>query len=422
MIESINKLKASLLSLGFVKDNQYLYNYCELIILNYNTERVSFSTNSHHIVPRCFYKYFNLDVNNNNENLVNLFFIDHIRAHWLLAHCASTSYFYYANIAAVQYMSGKYQVSAENIFDSPEFCALVTEDYKNLNKYKSIKFSGRGNPHWGVHTNYGGCFRGPHSETTRKKISLRLKGKVSNRLGIIMSQEQKLKISQALKQFYTVEENLKQHAVNAVKAWETRRRNNTTNTTNGMHIYNNGEKEIRAYSSPEGYVKGMLPKNRDAVSKSLHNYRYTATEEQRMLSIKKQQATRQNWSPEYREDVIERTRQTVITYFLNEPEEKRQARIDAARKGLQKYHASLTFEEKQLRNKKNSDGQRGKTRYKCLATGEHKMFVKGEAPDGWALIQRAPFMNTLKNRRVWLDADAPHESHYIPLDIEEVVR
>ena len=46
----------------------------------------------------------------------------------------------------------------------------------------------------------------------------------------------------------------------------------------------------------------------------------------------------------------------------------------------------LSPEERALRNKRNSEGQRGKKRYMCPATGKHKMFIPGQEPEGWVLV------------------------------------
>lgn len=46
----------------------------------------------------------------------------------------------------------------------------------------------------------------------------------------------------------------------------------------------------------------------------------------------------------------------------------------------------LSPEERALRNKRNSDGQRGKKRYMHTVSGKHKMFIPGQEPEGWVLV------------------------------------
>lgn len=132
------------------------------------------------------------------------------------------------------------------------------ELYSNFIKLQQERFTGEGNPHYGVHTNYNSVgFTGhKHNLVSKQKMSdnnLWKKLGTSNRAGCKISDEQinALKIGKANK---TAEENSEA----AKLGWKTRRANGTTNTTNGMHIYNNGEKEIRSFECPEGFIEGQL--------------------------------------------------------------------------------------------------------------------------------------------------------------------
>lgn len=49
---------------------------------------MKFKTQLHHIIPRKYYTYNKLEINNSRENLVNLLYKDHILAHYYLALCA----------------------------------------------------------------------------------------------------------------------------------------------------------------------------------------------------------------------------------------------------------------------------------------------------------------------------------------------
>ena len=72
-----------------------------------------------------------------------------------------------------------------------------------------------------------------HSEETRMKTSVAMKGKTSHRKGVILSEETKKKISAAHK-------------------------GRKTKGSSGMHWYNNGIINKYEYSCPEGFVKGRL--------------------------------------------------------------------------------------------------------------------------------------------------------------------
>ena len=74
-------LKEKLLQLNVFEDNEYLDLYVSLIQSNIYTEKQKFKTQRHHIIPRCFYRLHNMDIDNSTKNIVNLLFKDHILAH-----------------------------------------------------------------------------------------------------------------------------------------------------------------------------------------------------------------------------------------------------------------------------------------------------------------------------------------------------
>ena len=111
--------------------------------------------------------------------------------------------------------------------------------------------------------NGGALFKGHiHSEKTKLLMSKRHRGRISNRLGVVMNPSQKTKISLSLKSYYSDENNLKKHSYSALKSWETRRAKGTTNTTKGLHRYNNGEIEIMDSQCPDGFIEGTLSTNK----------------------------------------------------------------------------------------------------------------------------------------------------------------
>lgn len=75
------KTKSDLLLTGVFIDNDYLDKYIALIN---NSLTQTGNSCKHHIIPRCYYKYNNLIVDDTQNNLVNLSYIDHILAHYYL--------------------------------------------------------------------------------------------------------------------------------------------------------------------------------------------------------------------------------------------------------------------------------------------------------------------------------------------------
>lgn len=80
-------LKQKLLSTGYFEDNEWLDKYCQLIIDNLETKKEKYKTEAHHILQVAYFKILTEKVDNSKENLVNLFYKDHILAHQYLALC-----------------------------------------------------------------------------------------------------------------------------------------------------------------------------------------------------------------------------------------------------------------------------------------------------------------------------------------------
>lgn len=68
---------------GFI-DNDYLIKYVDLINNNSDTVKVKGETHKHHIIPRCWYRLNNVEIDNTDNNLVNLPIKYHILAHYYL--------------------------------------------------------------------------------------------------------------------------------------------------------------------------------------------------------------------------------------------------------------------------------------------------------------------------------------------------
>lgn len=112
------KLKKLLLDTGLVVDNQYLDEYVELIINNYDTIKIKNITQEHHSIPVfCYFstasdlttaakrkkavKIANSDLNNKRVHLV---YSDHVKAHFLLMRCGKPYSFILSNANASMLM------------------------------------------------------------------------------------------------------------------------------------------------------------------------------------------------------------------------------------------------------------------------------------------------------------------------------
>ena len=91
---------------GFV-DNEYLDKYVQLVERNRRTTRRAGNTNSHHIVPRSWYKLHDEDVDDTLTNLVILTYRDHTLAHYYLCLCTSEQLQYANELALVLLVSRK---------------------------------------------------------------------------------------------------------------------------------------------------------------------------------------------------------------------------------------------------------------------------------------------------------------------------
>lgn len=95
-------LKKYLLSLpDTFEDNEYLDKYVSLIEDNLYTEKVLYSTQMHHIVPKCWYSLNSLPVDNSQKNKVNLLYKDHIIAHCYIVLSSKENKFKYMNRIAL---------------------------------------------------------------------------------------------------------------------------------------------------------------------------------------------------------------------------------------------------------------------------------------------------------------------------------
>ena len=120
------ELKQKLLGTNYFIDNNYLEDYCNLIIINLDRSKEKYKTESHHILPQCYFKLINQSVNNSKENKVNLYYSDHLLVHYYLALCTIKNLKYRLSIAFSHLLGSNKRVLD---FDIKEY----------LPKYQEIK-------------------------------------------------------------------------------------------------------------------------------------------------------------------------------------------------------------------------------------------------------------------------------------------
>lgn len=189
-------IKQKLLETNYFEDNEYLDKYCELIEINKYTKKEKFKTQSHHIIPKCYYKLVGKEVDNSKENIVNLLYKNHILAHYYLCSCTS-------NIFKGKLCHSLFHLI--NSFNKKEINKI--EDILNLDLEKIQSFY----EGWRKESSrqLKGIKKGPMSEEVKKKISQSNKGKQGSNLGKKFSKEICNKISQSKKGFKFSEESKK---------------------------------------------------------------------------------------------------------------------------------------------------------------------------------------------------------------------
>lgn len=93
--------KEQLLKTGYFIDCEYLDKYIDLINSNELTSKEKYITESHHILPKLFFKLNKKPVDNSDNNLVNLKYSDHILAHCYIALSSNNNRFTSGNIDAI---------------------------------------------------------------------------------------------------------------------------------------------------------------------------------------------------------------------------------------------------------------------------------------------------------------------------------
>lgn len=288
----MNELKQQLLSYGIFYDNDYFNKYIELINNNKNRSKEVYKTNSHHIIPRSYFKRNNIDIDNSDNNTVNLLYKDHILAHYYFCLCTSIPELKWDSEYSIRYI-----LNNKNFKCLPEY-SQERELIESLDKlqelYEELKHH-IGDIHRGKKLSnkqreiLSTVNKRPKSEETKKKISLSKKGikckeSTKEKLSIInkgkkLSEETKKKISDnskinenyGFRGKHQTEESKKLISEKALLQWsseEMRDRQSERQRNRKFHWYNNGDVCIQINDGdeiPSGFIKGRFIKHKGGI-------------------------------------------------------------------------------------------------------------------------------------------------------------
>ena len=209
-------LKNYLLATEMIADNDFLEQYCDLIINNLNNSKIKTVTQAHHIIPKSYFKVAGKPVNNKKENIVHLKYSDHILAHYFLSLCCINKEFKYHMENALHHMV------VMTDFDITDL-TYYDECYEDLCQQRSERMLG---------VSYGPC-----SEDRRNKLLDYYRTHDGNMLGKHWSEEERQKISSATKEgmarwkasitekeFQDYCENISKKLTGIVRSEETKRK------------------------------------------------------------------------------------------------------------------------------------------------------------------------------------------------------
>ena len=138
-----DSIKNKLISLQLVSDNNFLQLYCELVSHNFFTEKQKYITQTHHIIPKCYYKQYELPIDNNSNNIVYLSAKDHMLAHYYLYKCSLQDWFKLANLQAILYCKKNLPLNMEITQDwiaiNLESSSQLLEAYNKLKEKETYE-------------------------------------------------------------------------------------------------------------------------------------------------------------------------------------------------------------------------------------------------------------------------------------------
>lgn len=136
----MDNLKTKLLNTGYFLDNDYLNNYIDLV-KNHTVGKSAFRSQSHHIIPKTYFRTLKLPIDNSDDNFAELLYKDHVKAHLLLQKC-TTGFLCRNNGCALRYLAStakKYDCALTEQ-DLDELQQMYEESILQVNKEQFIKF------------------------------------------------------------------------------------------------------------------------------------------------------------------------------------------------------------------------------------------------------------------------------------------
>lgn len=170
------EIKNKLLCTHLINDNEYLNKYVQLIRKNQKNKFNVYTSQRHHILPRCYFKFTKQKIDNTKSNLVNLLYKDHLLAHYYLCLCANDDRFFYANFLALKFVLSTIEywdqkLSANELKLQKELDKIQKiyerqrsyikgRDLNYYNKFNELIFSGKNGNEIAQYFNLsiGGCF------------------------------------------------------------------------------------------------------------------------------------------------------------------------------------------------------------------------------------------------------------------------
>lgn len=114
----LEHLRQKLIELNIFEENEYFQKYVELITQNITLTYIKGTTQRHHIIPKSYFKSVNRPIDNSKENVVNLYYQDHIKAHCYLSLCSKDPDFKLKNNFAVYKLTHAYHIDHSDLSNS----------------------------------------------------------------------------------------------------------------------------------------------------------------------------------------------------------------------------------------------------------------------------------------------------------------
>jgi transposase len=136
----MNQLKTKLLATNYFIDNEYLDEYI-FLVSNHSVEKSVFKTQCHHILPKTYFRNLGIDVDDSENNLVELLFSDHVKAHWLLQKC-TTGFLHRNNGYALRYLLAKVKQYSANLTEDDfiKFQQMYEDSILQIDKDTFVAF------------------------------------------------------------------------------------------------------------------------------------------------------------------------------------------------------------------------------------------------------------------------------------------